>query len=208
MLTYTILGATYAFAAAAQPGQFQAYLISQTLSHGWRRAIPITLAPILSDLPIIALVLFVLTRVPPLFLSGLQVVGGLFLIYLAGSALRAARTPQPPSAASAAPAHRTVLKAALVNLLNPNPYLAWALILGPTLIGAWRQAPGYGIAFLAAFYVTMVLATAVIVLVFSAARSLGPRIARILVGVSAAALGAFGVYQLWSGSTALLQRLS
>lgn len=208
MATYAILGATYAFAAAAQPGQFQAYLISETLSHGWRRSIPITLAPILSDLPIIALVLFVLTRVPPLFLSGLQFVGGLFLIYLAGSAFRAARTPQAPSAASAVPAHQTVLKAALVNLLNPNPYLAWALILGPTLIGAWRQAPGHGIAFLAAFYVTMVLATAVIVLAFSAARSLGPRIKHVLVGVSAAALGAFGLYQLWSGSTALLQRFS
>lgn len=208
MTTYAILGATYAFAAAAQPGQFQAYLISETLSHGWRRAIPITLAPILSDLPIITLVLVVLTQVPPLFLSGLQLVGGLFLIYLAGSALRAARTPQPPSAASAVPTHQTVLKAALVNLLNPNPYLAWALILGPILVGAWRQAPGHGIVFLAAFYLTMVLATSVIVLVFSAARSLGPRIARILVGVSAAALGAFGVYQLWSGSTALLQRFS
>ncbi len=208
MTTYAILGATYAFAAAAQPGQFQAYLIAQTLSHGWRRAMPITLAPVLSDLPIVALVLVALTQVPPLFLLGLRIVGGFFLIYLAAQAIRAARTVQTPSAPLASPAHQTVLKAALVNLLNPNPYLAWALILGPTLIGAWRQAPGNGIAFLVAFYVTMVLATALIVLVFSAARALGPRIARILVGVSAAALGAFGLYQLWTGATTLLQRLS
>jgi threonine/homoserine/homoserine lactone efflux protein len=135
-------------------------------------------------------------------------VGGVFLLYLAAQAARVARTVQTPAAPSASPAHQTVLKAALVNLLNPNPYLAWALILGPILIGAWRQAPGHGIVFLVAFYVTMVLATALIVLVFSAARSLGPRIARVLVGVSAAALGAFGLYQLWTGSTALLQRLS
>jgi hypothetical protein len=31
MATYLILGATYAFAAAVQPGPFQAYLISQPL---------------------------------------------------------------------------------------------------------------------------------------------------------------------------------
>ncbi|MDO8836583.1 MAG: LysE family transporter, partial [Vicinamibacterales bacterium] len=98
MTTYAILGATYAFAAAAQPGQFQAYLIAQTLSHGWRRAIPITLAPVLSDLPIVALVLVALTQVPPVFLHGLRVVGGFFLIYLAAQAIRVARTAQTPSA--------------------------------------------------------------------------------------------------------------
>jgi len=36
---YFIMGVVYAFAAAVQPGPFQAYLISQSLSHGWRRTI-------------------------------------------------------------------------------------------------------------------------------------------------------------------------
>ena len=40
MPTYLILGMTYAFAAAVQPGPLQTYLISQTLSHGWRRTLP------------------------------------------------------------------------------------------------------------------------------------------------------------------------
>ena len=37
------------------------------------------------------------------------------------------------------------------------------------------------------------------------ARSFGPRVARVLVGVSAVALGCFGLYQLGSGSIALIQ---
>ena len=202
MLTYAMLGATYAVAAAAQPGQFQAYLIAMTMAHGWRRTIPVALAPIFSDLPVIALVLFVLTRVPPLFVSGLQLVGGVFLVYLAAGTLRA-KTSQGGLAQAGGAVRQTVLKAALVNLLNPNPYIAWALILGPILIGAWRQAPSQGAAFLVAFYVTMVAATALIVVAFGAARAVGPRLARGLQVVSGVALAAFGVYQLWAGSRAL-----
>jgi threonine/homoserine/homoserine lactone efflux protein len=59
MLTYLALGATYGFAAGAQPGQLQAYLISRAVAGGWRRALPGALAPIFSDAPIICLVLLV-----------------------------------------------------------------------------------------------------------------------------------------------------
>jgi threonine/homoserine/homoserine lactone efflux protein len=207
MLTYLVLGATYGFAAAVQPGQFQAYLVSETLANGWRRTAPVALAPVLSDLPIICVVLLMLTQVPPLFVLLLQIVGGLFLLYLAWGALKACRTYQQRLAASAAPVHQTVLRAALINLLNPNPYLAWALILGPILIGAWRGAAANGIAFVAAFYATMVCSAMGIVVLFAAARSFGPRVARVLVAVSALALGAFGLYQLWSGSAALIERV-
>ena len=64
MLGYLILGITYAFTAAVQPGPFQTYLISQTLSNGWRSTLPAAIAPLLSDGPIIILVLLVLSRMP------------------------------------------------------------------------------------------------------------------------------------------------
>lgn len=202
MLTYVVLGAGYGFAAAVQPGQFQAYLLSHTMTHGWRRTIPVVFAPILSDIPVVSLVLFVLSRVPPAFVHALQVAGGLFLLYLAFGALSAARSYEQAAAEPTA-AHRTILKAALVNLLNPNPYLAWALILGPLLLEAWRRAPSTGIGLIVSFYGTMVLATLGIVLLLGAARSLGPRIARTLVAVSAVALAGFGLYLLAAGVTAL-----
>jgi threonine/homoserine/homoserine lactone efflux protein len=206
MIVYLVFGMTYGFGAAVQPGQFQAYLISQTLAHGLRRTIPAAFAPILSDAPIICLVLVVLTRVPPLFVSMLQVAGGLFLLYLGSRALAAFRGDKQAAVKQAAPAHQTVVKAAVVNLLNPNPYLAWALVLGPLLLTAWRQAPANAAALIVSFYLTMVSVTAAIVMVFAAARSRGRRVAHVLLGVSAVALAGFGVYQLWSGSTALIQR--
>ncbi|MCK7498354.1 MAG: hypothetical protein MZW92_52775 [Comamonadaceae bacterium] len=60
-----------------------------------------------------------------------------------------------------------------MNLLNPNPYISWSLILGPLLLQAWKAAPANGIALLAAFYVTMVVSTAVILLPFAGAAPSG-----------------------------------
>ncbi len=204
MLSYAILGATYAFAAAVQPGQFQAYLNSQANTNGWRRALPAALAPILSDIPIICVTMVVLTQVPTLFIHLLQLAGGAFLLYLAFGALRSCRDRQQKLAVPPARMHQTVFKAALVNLLNPNPFLAWALIMGPLLIQAWGKTPANGIALLVAFYSMMLLSCAAIILLFSLARSLGPRVALVLVAVSSVALAGFGVYQLWSGSKGLL----
>jgi threonine/homoserine/homoserine lactone efflux protein len=49
MMYYVFFGITYGFAAASQPGPFQSYLISQTLSRGWRYTLPIAFVPLLSD---------------------------------------------------------------------------------------------------------------------------------------------------------------
>ena len=204
MPAYVLLGATYAFAAAVQPGPFQAYLIASTLTRGLRRTLPAALAPLLSDVPIIALVLLVLTRVPSSVVNALRLGGGVFLLYLAARAFAAFRRDEAPQAARSSPAVRTVVEAAFVNVLNPNPYISWSLILGPLLLQAWRAAPANAIALLVSFYATMIVSTAVILLPFAGARTLGPRVGRSMLGVSALALAAFGLYQLWAGCAALL----
>jgi threonine/homoserine/homoserine lactone efflux protein len=91
-----------------------------------------------------------------------------------------------------------------VNLLNPNPYLAWSLVMGPLLLAGWREAPAHGVAFLIGFYVTLVLTLAGFIVLFGQARDLGPRVGRGLVGLSAVALAGLGCYQIWSGTRALL----
>ena len=58
MLKYLILGISFAFAAAVQPGPLQTYIISQTLKNGWRSTLPASFAPLLSDGPILILVVF------------------------------------------------------------------------------------------------------------------------------------------------------
>jgi threonine/homoserine/homoserine lactone efflux protein len=202
MLTYLILGMTYAFAAAVQPGPIQAYLVSQALSHGWRRTIPAAFSPLVSDGPIIVLVLLVLSRVPAGMMLGLRGAGGIFLLYLAFIAMRTWRHFDQGTAQPAPSGRQNLLRATLVNLLNPGPYLGWSLVMGPLLLKGWREAPAHGIALVVAFYATMVLTQVGIVVLFATARGLGPRVNRVLVGVSAVALACFGVFQLWSCAVA------
>jgi threonine/homoserine/homoserine lactone efflux protein len=202
---YLVLGATYAFAAAVQPGPYQAYLVSEALTRGWRRTLPAALAPVLSDVPIILSVLFVLSVLAPAVTLALRCAGGVFLLYLAWRAYRTWRRYQPTADGDAGAARRSVLSAAAINLLNPNPWLGWSLVMGPLLLKGWRESPTHGLALLVAFYGTMVVASAGIIVLFAGARQLGPRVARGLVGVSAVALACFGCWQLWSGTSGFLR---
>jgi len=201
---YLTLGCTYAFAAAVQPGPFQTYLVSLALRDGWRRTLPAVLAPLLSDAPIILLVVLVLSRIPRGLEQGLRCAGGVFLLVLAWRAFAAWRSYGPAPRGRAGAGSRGVLAAASVNLLNPNPWLGWSLVMGPSLLAAWRASAVDGIALLVAFYGTMVAASVGIIVLFAAARRFGARVARALVGASAAALALLGCWQLWWGVTGLL----
>ena len=201
-----MFGITFAFAAAVQPGPLQAFLVSQALSRGWRRTLPAAFAPLLSDGPIILLVLFVLTHVPAWLVTLLQGLGGLFLLTLAFGAWKSWRDYTALQAAPPPERQQTLFKAALINLLNPNPYLGWSLVMGPLLLKGWREAPAYGIALLIGFYVPLIACSLGIVLLFASARSLGPKVGRALVGISALALAAFGLYEVWQGVSAFLPK--
>ncbi|HNA52960.1 MAG TPA: LysE family transporter [Anaerolineales bacterium] len=201
MWFYLLQGIGFGFAAASQPGPFQTYLISQTLTRGWKHTLPAALAPLVSDGPIILLCVLVLSQVPAWMQRGLYIAGGLFIIYLAYGTYRtwenfdtAAQTTAP-----AGEVQQSVLKAAMMNALNPNPYIFWTLVTGPILLSGWRQSPILGVGFLAAFYLTMIAGLAAVILIFGFAQRFGAKFNRMMLGISAIALFCFGIYQLWLG---------
>ncbi len=98
-------------------------------------------------------------------------------------------------------APRTLVQAATINLLNPNPYLGWSLVIGPAVLAAWHQSPANAVALIIAFYATMITALAGTILLFGTTRFLGPSGRRALILVSAVILAALGVYQLVASLT-------
>ena len=160
-------------------------------------------APLLSDAPIIALSILILSHIPPSSVQVLQIIGGLYLLYLALEAIKTYRSYDTEKVLQVS-GQNTLLKAVFVNLLNPNPYLAWSLVMGPLLLKAWQTAPSNGIVLLIGFYATMVLSLFGTIMLFSALRNLGAIINRVLIGTSGIALGGFGLYELWSGIGAFL----
>jgi len=199
MLLYALQGIGYGFAAAVQPGPFQTYLISQTLKNGWRRTLPAALSPLVSDGPILAVVLLVLSHMPVWLTRFLYIAGGCFIFYLAWGGFRAWRSFNTTSPVAAESSQQSVFKAAVMNMLNPNPYIYWSLVTGPILLAGWRETPANGIGFLVGFYVTIVSTIGGIILLFGTTRQFGPRMNRALLGISALALAGFGLYQLWRG---------
>lgn len=203
MLKYAVIGASLAFAAAVQPGPLQAYLLSRVAAIGWRRTLPASLAPLLSDGPIAFLALVVLGRLSPPVQSVLRAAGGALLLYLAWKAFQQWRRHDLGSRARGDKIPRTLLEAALVNVLNPNPYLGWALVLGPIVVAAWEEAPSFGVAVVVAFYATMVTMLAVLILAFGSARFFGPGLQQGLLLVSAVILAGLGIYQLVTSASLL-----
>ena len=199
MLVYLLQGLVLGATAATQPGPLQAFLLSQTLKNGWRRTLPAAFAPLISDGPIVLLVLFILTQTPVWFLQILQIIGGLFLLYLAYGAFYAYKTAVSLNPTPSDTGQQNLFKAALMNFLSPNPYIFWATIAGPIFINGWREAPIDGISFVLGFYVAIIGGFMAFIGLFALTSKLDPRISRLLSLISAIALLLFGLYQLSKG---------
>jgi threonine/homoserine/homoserine lactone efflux protein len=201
---YLLPGITFGFASAAQPGPLSMYLISRTLQTGWKRTFPAIFAPLITDGPIALICLIILRRLPPDFLQYIQIPGGLFILYLALQAVKSWKKGINNITDSEVSSRRILFDATLVNFLNPGPYLGWSLVIGPLFLKGWKEVPLNGISLLAGFYGTMFIFMTVVILIFDLARERGPKLQRILVGLSAIFLALFGIYQLISGAMAIL----
>lgn len=196
MFSSLLLGSGFAFAAAIQPGPLQAYLLSSVAQHGWRRTLPAALSPLLSDGPIILVVLLVLTRLPDSVSRLLQAAGGLLLLYFAWNSYREWRRGPASAADGNTRAPRTLLQAAGINFLNPNPWLGWSLVMGPALLAAFDESILSAAALLVSFYGVMVSMTALIILLFGTTSLLSPRLRHTLILISAILLAVLGVFRL------------
>jgi threonine/homoserine/homoserine lactone efflux protein len=203
MLAYLISGVTYGFAAAVSPGPLSLYLMSQAVSRGWRKALPVAFSPLITDGPVAVLVLALLSQVPTSLVSYLRVLGGALILYLAYEAWKSWRSFNAEDSLAAATASNSLLKAVLINWLNPNLYIGWSVILGPIVLSGWHRAPANGVAVVVGFYATIVVVMTGMVLLFSAAKTLGPRIRKNLIGLSSIALAGLGLFQLWLGLSSL-----
>lgn len=200
MLIETILtGLLLGFAAAAQPGPFQTYLIAQSVLYGYRKSWLAAFAPLLSDGPVILLALFVLNKIPEWLQRGLNIVGGIFILYLAWGAFKSWRNFSEDQLPEAPDKKQGLVKAAFMNLLSPMPFLYWSLVAGPILRANLQVSALYGVAFLLAFYLILVGGLSAVMALFSATRRAGNRINRILLGLSVLVLVGFGLFQLWRG---------
>ena len=162
----------------------------------------------ITDAPIIIAVLFVLQRVPGIVVQILSLAGGVFVLYLAWGLFKQWRRDMSRRDGAQVKTNvdgaqpigwKGLWRAAIVNWLNPNPYLFWTLVGGPTLIAALNQSIAYGVAFLVGMYGVFIGGMLIIAAVFHFARNLGPQVVRGLLLISIGVLAIFGVLLIQRG---------
>jgi threonine/homoserine/homoserine lactone efflux protein len=176
-------GIGYGLNAGVSPGPFQTLTVNSALTLGWRKAIVLCAVPILTDAPIIVVVVFVLGSLPTDAIRVLQIAGGLVLLWVAwdlwqswrkGTTIKGQIDP-----AIAQTTRRQVLwRGMTMNLVSPGPYLFWGTITGPLLVTALRTSALHGAAFLVAFYGTFIMLIALTVLLFDRLCRLDARLTR------------------------------
>jgi threonine/homoserine/homoserine lactone efflux protein len=62
----------------------------------------------------------------------------------------------PPAADVDTAAANSILRGALVNLLNPHPFIFWLTVGSPLLLKGWEQGPAVAAAFLVGFYTCLI----------------------------------------------------
>ncbi len=191
-LSFFLQGSALGMSAGAAPGPMQAYLISETLSGGWRCSLPLIFVPILSDIPCIILTTFILRQFPASVLQAISIIGGFFVLYLAWGFWKQWREPPSEIKPSTTAQRRSFGKAVAMNMLNPNPYIFWAFVSGPILIDALELSWLYALAFLVGFYGVFMLTMIIFIALFDQTRKLGPKAVRVIQLISIIILVIFG----------------
>lgn len=187
-------GASIGFMAGASPGPFQGFLIAQTLRHGWRRTVTAAFAPLIADGPIILLAVVILRQIPPEWVRLIQLIGGLYLLWLAAQGLRAwLRGVGGLPDGSAPVQERSLGKAVLMIWLSPGPYVFWTTLLGPLLVSGLEQSLWAGLAFLLSFYGVFIGLLLLYVLAFNQLRKMDPRVVRGVTLLTVLLLGYFAL---------------
>lgn len=151
MVYYLTIGIILGLSAGFTPGPLLTLVVSETLEHGIKAGIKVSIAPIITDLPIIILTIYVFSQLSNFnnILGVVSLVGGCFVLFLAYESL-SSKTKEINFEEEIP---KSLAKGILANVLSPYPYLFWLSVGAPIMTKAQdlnRLAP---LAFILAFYV-------------------------------------------------------
>ncbi|MDX2078942.1 MAG: LysE family translocator [bacterium] len=199
MLAYIAQAVGFGFAAGTIPGPFTMYIISTTLTYGWRRGILVIFSPLLVDIPIILVMVFMLGQLPDAIIRLIQIAGGSYSLWLAWATWKSVQKGVTFDTQIEVPTttRDLMLRAFLMNALSSGPYIFWGTITGPILRDALDQSLLHAGVFMASFYITFLSILAMWVLAFDRLRRVDPRFTRALFMVSVVVLAILGIWLIF-----------
>jgi len=176
MLTALFAGLSIGLGSGVAPGPLTGLAISTTLRSGLGSGLRIAVAPLISDSVIILLSLTLVSQLPDGAITVLGIVGAVVVAAFGIEILWSAHKMRNSEVEMGSPKPTklqrlpVVAQGAMINFLNPAPWIFWITAGSTILIGFWRESPTQAIVFLVAFYLTLVGAKVAIVVALAASR--------------------------------------
>ena len=153
-ITFLFSGVVFGLSAGLSPGPLLTLVISETLKHDIKEGIKVSIAPLLTDLPIVLITILVLSRLSNMLpaLGVVSLLGCAFLTYLGFESI----TFRGVDIEVAQVKHDSVKIGVITNFLNPNPYMFWLTIGAPLVLKALKIGLFSASLFILGFYVFLV----------------------------------------------------
>lgn len=169
MIHFLTIGTVLGLSAGFAPGPLLTLVISETLQHDIKSGVKVALAPIITDLPIIILTLFILSNLSNFhnILGIISLTGGSFILFMGYESVRTKGVELNFQEIKP----KSLTKGILANALSPHPYLFWFSVGAPTMTKALSQNISASLAFIISFYAFLVGSKIVLAILIGKSKS-------------------------------------
>ena len=156
-------------AAGFTPGPLLVLVISECLRHDIKAGIKVSIAPLITDVPIILISLLVLNRLAnfKVILGCISIFGGLFILYLSYESLKTKGVELNLASHSS----NSFRKGLITNALNPHPYIFYMTVGAPIIFKSINQNILSTILFVGSFLFFLVGSKVVLAMIVERSRS-------------------------------------
>ncbi|MCK4892086.1 MAG: LysE family transporter [Candidatus Pacebacteria bacterium] len=154
IFNFLFLGIFFGLISGLSPGPLLTMVIVETLRHSKKEGIKIAIAPLITDIPIVGLTLFVLSKLLYFdhVMGYISFSGAIFLGYLAYDSFKTKGTKIDLKTIET----QSLKKGVVANFLSPHPYVFWLIIGAPILLQAYSINILSAILFVIGFYFCLI----------------------------------------------------
>ena len=169
MFEFLSAGILLGLAAGFTPGPLTVLVISETLRHSIKAGIKVSVAPLVTDIPIILISLLVLNRLAnfKVILGCFSIFGGLFILYLGYECLKTKGVELNLASHST----HSFRKGVITNVLNPHPYIFYITVGAPIIFRSINQNVLSTASFVGSFLLFLVGSKVVLAMAVERSRS-------------------------------------
>jgi len=143
-IPFIISGIVFGLGGGLTPGPLMTLVITETLKHGTREGLKVAMAPLITDLPVVLISIFLLSKLSEIniIIGIISLLGAVFLVYLGYESFTFKGVEIDTSYFKP----QSLKKGVIANIFNPAPILFWISVGAPTVL------KGYDVSLTAAIY--------------------------------------------------------